>query len=130
MKTHSVTIQQYWQLQTVVKQRFIPLMGVSIHRTLAFMSALTTATAIVLLSVWMAGVEASNIVDASTLGLGFIYLGLATDNRGTTAIFQLVTGITLLVLAGLQHTVSPDFTIVSGVLVATWVGITVFRQLR
>ena len=104
-------------------------MGVHIQTILASLGALTTATAIVLLSVWMAGVEISNMVDASTWGLGLIFLGLAVDNRKPTAIFQVATGMALLVLAWLQHTVSPDFTIVSGVLVATWVAVRVFRQL-
>ena len=121
MKTYFQPIQQNWQLQTLAKQRLIPFMVVPIQTILAFLGALTTATAIVLLSVWMAGVEISNIIGAGTWGLGFIYLGLAVDNRKPTAIFQLATGIALLVLAWLQHTVSPDFTIVSCVLLATWV---------
>lgn len=121
MKTYFKPIQQNWQLQTLAKQRLIPFMVVPIQTILVFLGALTTATAIVLLSVWMAGVEISNIIGAGTWGLGFIYLGLAVDNHKPTAIFQLATGIALLVLAWLQHTVSPDFTIVSGVLLATWV---------
>lgn len=130
MKTYAAPIQPNRQLQTRAKQRLIPFMSILIQTILAFLGSLTTATAIVLLSVWAAGVEISNVIDASTWGLGFVYLGLATDNRKPTAIFQLATGIALLVLAWLQHTVSPDFTIVSGVLVATWVAIMIFRQLR
>ena len=105
-------------------------MNVSIREFLALLSAVTSAAAIVLLSVWVAGMEMTAILSASTWGVGFIFLGVAVDNREPTAFFQLATGIALLALAWLQNAVSPDFTIVSGVLVAAWVAVSLFKRLR
>jgi hypothetical protein len=74
--------------------------------------------------------EVTAILSASAWGVGLIFLGLAIDNREPKAILQLLTGISLLVLAWLQNTVSPDYTIFSGVIVASWAAVATFKQLR
>ena len=145
MKTYSGQLQQDRQIKTLqikttdgpnragsttAGSNIVPVMTVSIREMLALLSALSAATGIVLLSVWVAGMEISNILGAATWGLGFVFLGLAVDNREQTARWQLVTGLALLSLAALQYTVSPDFTIASGVLLAIWVAVGMFRQLR
>ena len=96
---------------------------------LALFSALTTATGIVLLSVWTVGMGIDNILGAATWGLGFIFLGLAVDNRGLLGLVQGSTGVTILSLACLQNMVSPDFTIATGALLASWVAVVIYRQL-
>ena len=131
MKTLTVPIRQDRQLQTTTGLPTFPAMNVSIREILALLSAVISAAAIVLLSVWVAGMEVTAILSASTMGIGFIFLGLAVDSREPTAFFlQLATGIALLALAWLQNAVSPDFTIVSGVLVAAWVAVSLFKRLR
>jgi len=130
MKTLTAAMQHNRQLQTSVGQKLIPAMNASIREALAVLSAVVAASAVVMLSVWVAGLEISNILGASTWGLGFIFLGLAIDNSEPTAFLHLLTGVALLVLAWLQNTVSPDYNIVSGVLVALWVAVAVFRWLR
>lgn len=55
---------------------------------------------------------------------------LTVSSRKRPAILQLTMGIALLVLALLQVAASPDFILVSGALVTTWVAVTVFRQLQ
>ena len=130
MKTLTVPIRQDRQLQTTTGLPTFPAMNVSIREILALLSAVISAAAIVLLSVWVAGMEVTAILSASTWGIGFIFLGVAVDNRDPTAFFQLVTGVALLALAWLQNAVSPDFTIVSGVLVAAWVAVSLFKRLR
>ena len=130
MKTLTAPIRQDRQLQTATGQQPFPALNVSIREILALVSAVTSAAAIVLFSVWVAGMEVTEILGASTLGVGFIFLGLAVDNNEPTAFFQLATGVALLALAWLQSTVSPDFTIASGVLVAAWVAVSLFKRLR
>ena len=70
------------------------------------------------------------VFSAGTWGISFIFLGMAVDNREPTAFFQLSTGLALMVLAWLHFTVSAEFMILSGVLVATWVSFELFRRLR
>jgi hypothetical protein len=130
MKTFTPLIHQGQQLKSTTEPQLIPAVAISIREMLAALGALTAATAIVLLSVWVAGMEETAILSASTWGVGFVFLGLAVDNREPTALWQLLTGVALLGLAWLQNTVSPDFTIVSGILVATWVADGLFRRLR
>ena len=130
MKTLTAPIRQDRQLQTTTGLQIFPAMNVSVREILALLSAVSSAAAIILLSVWVAGMEVTAILSAGTWGVGFIFLGVAVDNREPTAIFQLATGVALLALAWLQNAVSPDFTIVSGVLVAAWVAVSLFKRLR
>jgi hypothetical protein len=84
--------------------------------------AIAVAAALVTLSVWLAGKPAGPLLAACTWGLGFVFLGLAVDSSGLRAVFLGITGLALPVLALLQDRVSPDFVIVSGVLLAAWAG--------
>ena len=130
MNTYPVSIQQAQRLQTGSRQQLIPAMIVSSRETLALWGAVMAAMALVLFFVWVASTATNNLIAGGTWGLGFIFLGLAADNRKRTAILQLTMGIALLGLALLQVAVSPDFILVSGTLIATWVAVTVFRQLQ
>lgn len=130
MKTLNTTIQESRHTPTATRQQFLPVVMINMRSALALLSAVAAATAIVILSVWLAGTDMSNIVGASTWGLGFIFLGLAVDNREPANILQWISGIALLSLAGLQNFVSADFAIGSGVIVASWVAIFMFRYIR
>ena len=130
MKTLTSQFNQHRELQTNTGQKFVPAVTASINEVLALFSAVSAATAIVLLSVWVAGLEMTDILGAAIWGVGFIFLGIAVDNREPGAFLQLTTGVALLVLAWLQTTVSPDFAIVPGVLVAAWVAAGLFKRLR
>lgn len=130
MKTFTAPIQPNRQLQTTAGAKFIPVMANSIREILALLSAVATATAIVLFSIWLSGLEFTPLLGAGIMGVGFIFFGLAIDNFSPVSLLQLGTGIALLILAWLQNTVSPDYTIVSGAIVATWVAIALFRRLR
>ena len=101
----------------------------SMHDVMALTWAGLSAIAIITLSVWAAGMEINTYLGLSTWAMGFIFLGLAVDNDGRVAVFQLVTGVAFLVLALLQNSVSPDFIIVSGALLATWVAVVLFNRL-
>jgi hypothetical protein len=100
------------------------------RETLALLAAVMTATALVVIFVWVVSIASNDVISGGTWGLGLIFFGLATDSRKRAAIWQLTTGFALLVLAFLQVAVSPDFTLVSGAIVTTWVAVTVFRRLQ
>ena len=128
MKTYDVHIDQNQAHASISRLKLIPAMTASIREILVLLSAVLVATSIITLSVWAAGLELNVYLGAGTWALSFIFLGLAVDNQGRTAIFQMVTGLVLLVLSLLQNYVSPDFLIVSGTLVATWVAATLFKR--
>lgn len=130
MKINSGHMQEHHRFHIGAESRLVPAMVDSFRETLALLGAVIAAIAIVMLSVWVAGMEIQNIFGAFTWGLGFVFLAMAVDSRESLVILQSVTGLSLLVLALLQNSVSPDFIIASGILVALWVAATLFRQLR
>ena len=130
MKTLTSPLQQDRGLQTGTGQQFVPAVTVSINEVLAMLSAATAVVAIVIFFVWVATLEMSDVLGAGIWGTGFIFFGLAVDNREPKAFLQLITGVFLLALAWLQTNVSPDFAIVSGALVAGWVATAVYKRLR
>ena len=129
MKTISTSIHESQKLQSFASKFLMTVMTASLHNIMAVSWAVLAATAIITLSVWATGAAINPYVGAGILGLGFIFLALAVDNHGRTARYQMVTGITLLGLALLQNSVSPDFIIVSGVLLASLFARTLFRRL-
>ncbi len=129
MKTVNVLIHQNLKPQTVASKGLIPAMIASMHDVMALTWAGLSAIAIITLSVWAAGMEINTYLGLSTWAMGFIFLGLAVDNYGRVALFQLLTGVAFLILALLQNSVSPDFIIVSGALLATWVAVVLFNRL-
>ena len=105
-------------------------MVISIREILALLSAVTVATTAIMLSIWVAGMDISPIIGAGTWGVAIIFFALAVDSRTATALLQLSTGGALIVLAWLQNAVSPDYTVVSGVLMAGWIAVVVFKRLK
>ena len=130
MKTLNASLQQPRQVQIIPTGRFMPAIAASAHEVLALVSAIALAATIVMLSVWVAGLEMTDVLGAGIWGVGFIFFGLAVDNSDPKAILHLATGGALIVLAWLQANVSPDYIIISGVIVATWVAVSVFKRLR
>lgn len=130
MKINSTSIHQEHLVHIRAKQGHFPSTFVSTREVLASLGAITAATAIILLSVLAAGVELTNIIAASTWALAFVFFALAVDNRESKAVLQLLSGVMLIILAWLQANVSSDYSIAAGILVATWVAVSIFRQLR
>jgi len=130
MKALTVPIHQHKSSKRTLDRNILSVVSLSIPDLLALMGAVTVAASIILLTVWAAGTELNVFIGAGTWGMGFIFLGLAVDNRGSKAIYQFASGAGLLALAALHTTVSAEFAIVSGVLVATWVAVLMFRHLR
>ena len=130
MKTYTMPFQQNQRIQLSAGKEILPAMASSIKEVLALLSAVSAAAVVVLLSVWVAGAEVSDLLGAGTWGVGFVFLGLAVDNREPVAFLQLITGAALLILAWLGTFVSTDFVIASGLLSATWVAAGLFKYLR
>lgn len=130
MKTLISPLQQNCEPHKTTDQGLIPAITASIEDALALLIPVAAATTVVLSAVWIAGLENSDVASAGIWGVGILFLGMAIDNHDPRAFLQLVTGAVLLVLAWLRTTASPDFAIVSGVLVASWVAIGLFKRLR
>lgn len=130
MKTLLNPVYQNDLVRTAAKPGLIATLLKTLTANLAALAAVTTAASLVMLSVWAAGLGFNGLVGAATLGLAFVFLGLAVDSRGPATVLLWVTGLSLPVLAWLQFNVSADFTIVSGVIVAAWVAAVLFRRLR
>ena len=130
MKTFTAHIHKSRQFQTMAVQDHLPEMVISIREILALLSAVTVATAAIMLSIWVAGMDISSFIGAGTWGIAMIFFAMAMDNRKAKALLQLSTGGVLMVLAWLQYAVSPDYTVVVGVLVAGWIAVAVLKRLK
>ena len=130
MKALTAHIQQMRDFQLTGTEQFVPSVSVSLREVVALLSAVTSAVAIILLSVWASGSGLTAVLGAGTWGISFVFLGMAVDSRKPAALLQLSTGLTLMALAWLQYKVSPEFMILTGVLTATWVSVGLFKRLR
>jgi hypothetical protein len=130
MQTLSAVIHQERQLKIRTRQRFMPVITGSARVVLSLLSGMLSAVAIVLLFTWLSTVGINDILAACTCGVAFIFLGLAVDNRGKTAVLQAVTGLIMFILAWLQNSVSADYAVASGILLGMWVAVMLYRQLR
>jgi len=130
MKTINASLHQPRQVQTIPTGNVIPAIAASAQEILALLSSVALAATIVMLSVWVAGMEMTDILGAGIWGIGFIFFGLAVDSSDPKAVLHLVTGVALIVLAWLQANVSADYVIMSGILVAGWAATSLFKWLR
>ena len=128
MKTFSSPINQKQRTQPITPNRLISALASSVRDIMALLSAVLAGAALITLFVLLAGTEISPFIGAGTWGTGFIFLGLSLDNNGKVALFQVISGVALLVLGLLQTSVSADFIIVSGAILATWAGALFFRR--
>ena len=130
MKALTAHIRKEHEFKLPGREQFVPSVSVSMREVVALLSAVTSAVAIIMLSVWASGSGLTAVVGAGTWGISFVFLGMAVDSRKPAALLQLSTGLTLMVLAWLQYTVSPEFMILTGVLMAAWVSVGLFQRLR
>ena len=130
MKTYSAHFHREHRFQLSALQVHIPAMVISARDILTLLGALTVASAIVILSIWTAGTDSGNILGAASWGVALVFMALAVDSQAAAAVLKVLTGGALAVLAWLQSSVSPDYVILSGILVAAWIGVAVFRRLQ
>jgi len=130
MKTYNLEIHKHKLLNTPATHRWGPGIDVFVIEMLAVLGALAVAISVILGSIWLATLDIKPLLGAGTWAVAFIFFALAFDKRGHVALFLAVTGGALVVLAWLQNTMTADYVIVSGVLVAIWVAIAVFRQFK
>lgn len=128
MKTLTATIREPRELETAAGKGWLGSMTGFLREILGLAVAIAVTAALVTFSVWLAGKPAGPLLAACTWGLGLVFLGLAVDSRGLRAVFLGMTGLALPALALLQDRVSPDFVIISGVLLAAWAGQGILRR--
>lgn len=129
MKTLSAPIQQKQKLQSFTIGRLIPVLASSMRNIMALMYSGLAAAVVITLSIWVAGMGISTFLGVSTWAVGFVFLAMAVDSRGPLALFQMTSGVALLVIALLQNSISPDFFLLTGVLSASWVAFAVYKRL-
>lgn len=129
MKYVYTPIEQNTKLATNVASGLIPGMVSTLRDLLALTGAVLMAAVIITLAVWMAGMQFNGFLAASTWGLGFTFLAMAMDSHGRLATLEVATGGLLLALALLQNSVSPDFGILAGVVIAVWVAPAIYKRL-
>lgn len=130
MRTYTAPFQPDRQVQFTSGKKIIPAMLAASRQILALTGAAISAAAVVLLSVWVAGMEMTNVIGAGIWGIGFVFFGLAIDNFGTKGLALFVTGAALFVLAWMQSAISADYIVISGIIVAAWVAVDLYRRLR
>ena len=129
MKTLNAQIQTERETRSLTTGRLIPVLISNMRNIMALTYAGFAAVVVMVLSVWVTGMGISTFLGVSSWVTGFIFLGLAVDNRGPLALFQVASGVALAVFALLQNSLSPNFFLLSGVLLASWVAFAVFRRL-
>lgn len=129
MKTYISPINQKPNSQSITTEKLISATLASVRDILALVSAVLAGAAVITLFVLLAGTDITPFLGAATWGIGFIFLALALENNGPAALSQVASGVALLILSLLQSSVSPDFIIVSGGVLAIWAGALLFKRL-
>lgn len=130
MKTlHTYIEESSWHGTFHSRLRF-PSISLAVREVLALWSSAGMATLIVLLSIVLVDSDAGALVGAGTWTSAFVFFAVAIDTSGIRGMFLALSGLLLLVLAWLQSSVSQDYTIASGILIAAWVSVWVFRRLK
>ena len=111
MKTVSPQIHHERRLQLPTIADHIPHVRIPVREILALLSAVTVATGIMLLSIWLSGVAASDVIGATGWVVALLFFGLAIDSRRAFAVLQTLTGFALIVLAWLQQAVSAEYPV-------------------
>jgi hypothetical protein len=130
MKTYNLEMHKHKLLNTPTTNRWGPGINVFVVEMLAILGALAVAISVILMSIWLATLDIKPLLGAGTWAVAFIFFALAFDKRGAAALLLAITGAALVVLAWLQNTMTADYVIVSGVLLATWIAVAVFKQFK
>lgn len=107
----------------------IPAITISVRDSLVVLSAAVLVSALILLSVWVLGLGAHNIVSAASWGIAVVFLASAIDSRPREAVLQSLTALALAVLAWLQVAVAPEWVIASALLLAPWLAASLVKRL-
>jgi len=107
----------------------IPSITISVRDSLVVLSAAVLVSALILLSVWVSGLDVRNIVSASSWGIAIMFLAFAIDSRPRKAVLQLLTAVALVVLAWLQLAIAPEWVIASALLLAPWLSLSLVKRL-
>ena len=132
MKSHTAQLNSLDQLPIVVKdwQIRIPAMVISLRQVAAALVAAMAVLTLVTFSVWIAELEVARFAASAGWGAAFIFMASAVDNRTGTAILQVMTALTLAVLAWAQFSIAAEWGVVSAVILAPWLATVTYRAVR
>ena len=108
----------------------LPVVSVSVREILALWASAGLATIVVLSAIALAGTAAGSLIGAGTWALALGFFAMAVDADGRKGLLQALSGLLLIGFAWLQNTVSPDYTIGTGILMAAWISVAVFKHLK
>lgn len=130
MKTlHTYLDESSWKGSSSFRPH-LPPMPVSLREILALWVSVGMATTVVLSAIALAGTAAGSLIGASTWALAIGFIASAVDADRRNGLLQALTGLLLVAFAWLQNTVSPEYTIGTGILVAAWISVAVFKWLK
>lgn len=130
MKTlHTYVEENSWHGESIFRPR-LPAVPVSVREILALWVSVGMATMAVLTSIALAATAAGSLIGAGTWALAIGFFASAVDADGRKGLLQALTGMLLIAFAWLQNTVSPDYTIGTGILMAAWISVAVFKRLK
>ena len=130
MKTLNTYVEENsWHSKSSFRQH-LPAVSVSVREILALWVAVGMATMVVLSSIALAGSAAGSVIGAGTWALALGFFAMAVDAEGRKGLLQASSGLLLIGFAWLQNTVSPDYTIATGILMAAWISVAVFKRLK
>jgi hypothetical protein len=87
---------------------------------LALLGVLLPAVGIILASVWGFSAETPFMAAATLWAAGLVFFALAVDRPDRTSLWLILSGITIMVLAGLSTAAAAEFGVLGGFLVAGW----------
>ncbi len=96
---------------------------------LVLLGALLPAAGIILVSAWGFGAATPFTAAATLWTAGLVFLALAVDRPGRTALWLALSGITIMVLAALGLDTATEYGVLGGFLLAGWVAAAVGKSL-
>ena len=120
---------QPWR-QVMAFQVRIPAITISVRDSLVVLSAAVLVSTLILLSVWVSGLDVGNTVSSAIWGIAIVFLAFAIDSHPRRAVMQSLTAFALVVLAWLQLTVAPEWVIASALLLAPWLVAGLVKRLQ
>lgn len=85
------------------------------------LTGILLSAVVVLLAAWAATHGALLLLGAVSVGLGFVFIGLALEARHELAAALALTGVFLPVLGAMATSVAPEFGVLAGALASGWI---------
>jgi hypothetical protein len=101
----------------------------ALHLLMLVLIGVFPAIVITILTVWAQGAGGGAFISAGFWATGFVFLALALEGDGPPTGWLAISGITLMALAWLSHSVAPEFGVIAGFLLAAWLTAPVIKSI-